>query len=1231
MPFAPSECAPRAAIGSLSAYAWPSSAAHVQRALACLVLLSLALPLLLLQDGPLAPLLPGLSPVSGQVYYPDNPLFWSWSGNLSVTTAGGGILTIVGDYFLAPGQCSIQPSILFNFDNGQQSLCQLTYQANSGQLLECLIPPGTGTPHVTINICGQLNRDLPRMPQDMVYYVGTTPPMSLAWCHVWNNTQAPGFNGATSNETNWMCSSDQRQKLSSTGHNTNDRSLFTFCAPTSAPGANPTSYANCLAMQTAKRCISIYDPIYPRAWQYYTGGVSYNFSFCTELASPYTFTWNPNCTSSYCQNNCMRVQNPWSNSSTFTSGRAYLCTSTFPSPFPTPDTELEYHYAPPLIASASFPLGNPTAGGVQVTLQGSSFGYQNVSSVLVLPSNQPCNVTALNHTYATCTMPPGQGTAYFQMTVDGTVSAGLFQFQYDPPYVLSLGPQLPDAAGGANLTITGLNFGSVGTVTVQVAIGTSLTNKLCTPVWQYNNTQIVCAVPPGQGANQSVVIASGTSVNPAGSAVLSYMQPNLAVVSSTAYDTGGGAVLSLNGTSFGSAGAVTVGGLACALTGIGYSNTAIQCILPAGQGVQQPVVITASAQVNTPARYLSYNPPVLNPIAQQGGTGSTLQLTVGGASLGNGSASAVYVNGQPCAVAVGQWHQSGVTCTAPASAGLYLPVYVNVSGQVSNTQPFSYSPTITNVSAPGGTAPTAGGVAILVTGTGFASRSVANFTVYFGSSLCNVTAQTNTTMTCTLPPGGGTVSVIASVNVTVVVLYSTAFAFSYDPPTLLSIWPLTGPTAGNTTLQVSGNNFGLSPSVTVNNANCPLVGAHNNTFLTCSTPAGAGSGNAVIVSSGGGLYTTALSFGYYGPSIASLSPSGGKSAGGYNVTVAGGNFSVFPAQTIVLVSGVKATVLSQNDTALVIVMPPFTNSLVVYITVQVSGQTSPSSPEFTYQGASVSLVQPASATTAGAVLMRISGSNFGSSGYVLFGSTQAALTGAGYSDTYIECLLPAGMGAAPVTVTVGGVPSLPWAWSYIAPNLTQPVSPVTSPTSGLVLLTLTGTNFGTAGAVTIGPYTCSTSVPGSSYTQTQIVCQIPPGQGANLTLNVNVAGQTLLAPPQYSYLPPSVVSNINPQAGPTLGGGVLTLYGSNFGLSASVTFVNPASPSAQYLTCAPYGLGQSHTQIQCTVPAFQGLSIPLFVNVSGQLSSGFPDVRVQTRPSSTASASCRARPRAECW
>ena len=1205
--------APSSARPSTSSWSYysSSSALHVRWALLCLVAITFLLPHLILSplrtpsshpsstsSRSVLSSLPRVLSALGQSY-PDNPLFWAWSGNLSQTTIGGQTISIVGDYYLAPGACTISPSILFTFSDGTQSSCVLTYQDNNH--LYCTVPPGTGTPHVTINICGQLNRDLPRMPTDMVFYVGSTPPMNQAWCAQWNNSQVVGWRGGIDTPA-WFCSSDSRQKLSATGHSTPDRPLFTYCPPDTTG-----STSTCPSMATSKRCISISDPQSKAQWNA-TANSNLPFLFCTETASPYYFSFLPNCTTAACQTNCLQILNPNANSTTtFTSGNAYLCatgnitsnTTAYPSPFYAGDTQLQYHYAPPAIANVT-PNHCPTAGGTVVTLTGSSFGFQNKSTITVLPGTSICNITFLNHTYATCIMPPGQGSVYLSMTVDSIPNVNPYPFAYDPPVLSALYPQNPNCAGGSALTIVGQNFGSSGSVAVWVTIGATLTKSACSPQYVYNNTAIVCAVPAGQGANQSVYVTSGQSVN-LQPASLSYLPPVVQSVSPLTYDTSGSAVMTINGTSFGTLGAVSIGGISCPLTGAGYSNTMIQCVLPLGQGTNQTVIVTASSQQSNPSGLFSYNPPNVTSVGPQGGTGSSIQVTLAGTSFGNGSNSYAYISGQLCVVATGAWAQKRITCTAPVGQGLYNPVYVNVSGQFSNTMYFSYSPVISNVSAPGGTVPTAGGVLINVTGTGFSTASVAPATVYIGASICPVVQQSNLWVTCTLPAGGGTVSVIASV----VGLNSSSFSFSYDPPSLYSLSPSVGATVGGSVLSLWGLNFGSSPTATVNGVNCNVTGPHNNTFMMCVVPNGSGSSNAVIVSSGGGLYTTAQYYAYYPPVITAISPIQGASAGGYNLTVTGGNFSMATTLTFVVVNGISVSPTYQTDTTLVITMPQYSNLFTVYPVVLANGQSSSQQVAFMYLGASITSVSPTTGPTAGGTLMRINGTNFGTSGYVMFGSTQAVLTGAGYSNTYIECTLPVGQGVSPVTVTLNSVKSAGYAWSYLAPSISS-ITPSSAATSGNVLITLVGSNFGTSGAVTFGPYTCSTSYPGTSYSTNKVICYLPPGQGANLSVLVNVSAIVNPIVPLFSYNPPNI-TNISPVSGPTSGGGVITLYGVNFGLSAVVTFANP-SGSAQSLVCTPYGLGQSHTQIQCTVPAFVGASVPIYANVSNQVSSGYPYV-----------------------
>lgn len=50
---------------------------------------------------------------------------------------------------------------------------------------------------------------------------------------------------------------------------------------------------------------------------------------------------------------------------------------------------------------------------------------------------------------------------------------------------------------------------------------------------------------------------------------------------------------------------------------------------------------------------------------------------------------------------------------------------------------------------------------------------------------------------------------------------SAALTFNYDAPVVTSLLPLTGSVGGGFNLTITGNNFGLTPTVSVGGANCP--------------------------------------------------------------------------------------------------------------------------------------------------------------------------------------------------------------------------------------------------------------------------------------------------------------------------------------------------------------------------------------------------------------------------
>jgi len=154
-------------------------------------------------------------------------------------------------------------------------------------------------------------------------------------------------------------------------------------------------------------------------------------------------------------------------------------------------------------------------------------------------------------------------------------------------------------------------------------------------------------------------------------------------------------------------------------------------------------------------------------------------------------------------------------------------------------------PTVTSVSPNSG--PAAGGTAVTITGANFAAGA----TVTFGTTAAtNVAVVNSATITATAPAGSA-----GAVTVTVTVSGqsgSLAGGFSYTlPPTVTSVSPNSGSTAGGTTVAITGANFAAGATVTFGAAAATNVAVVSGTEITATTPAGSAGAVTVTVTNPG--------------------------------------------------------------------------------------------------------------------------------------------------------------------------------------------------------------------------------------------------------------------------------------------------------------------------------------------------------------------------------------------
>ena len=214
-----------------------------------------------------------------------------------------------------------------------------------------------------------------------------------------------------------------------------------------------------------------------------------------------------------------------------------------------------------------------------------------------------------------------------------------------------------------------------------------------------------------------------------------------------------------------------------------------------------------------------------------------------------------------------------------------------------------------------------GGTSVVITGTNYTDPSA----VKFGSkSATSVTFTSPTSLTAVCPSGAG------SVPVTVTTPGGTGNVgtfFYVPPPTLTGLSANAGKAAD--TVIISGVNLATvlslastPPGVTFGATAAATLGAHNDSSITVTAPAGTGTVPITVNTTGGGA--DGLTFSYLvAPTVTAADPPAGPEAGGNTVTVVGTNLGFTESVTI---DGVSANFGIISDTEVAASVPPGTGA-----------------------------------------------------------------------------------------------------------------------------------------------------------------------------------------------------------------------------------------------------------------------------------------------------------------
>ena len=254
-------------------------------------------------------------------------------------------------------------------------------------------------------------------------------------------------------------------------------------------------------------------------------------------------------------------------------------------------------------------------------------------------------------------------------------------------------------------------------------------------------------------------------------------------------------------------------------------------------------------------------------------------------------------------------------------------------------------------------------------------------------------------------------------------------------PTVSTISPAFGSTAGSTAVTLTGFNFTDATAVTVGGTAVTGLNVASDTSLTFTTPPHvAGTGFNVSVTTPGGINAANTLFSYIAavPTVTGVTGTGdyGNTSGNKTVTVTGSGFT---GATGVTLGGTALTNFNVvSDTSLTFITPAGAVGTGLNVSVTSPGGTNTANSLFTYDATPmVSAISPAYGVTAGSTAVTLTGSGFTGATAVSLGGT-AATNVTVVSDTSLTATTAAhAAGAASVLVTtIGGTNAANSLFSY---------------------------------------------------------------------------------------------------------------------------------------------------------------------------------------------------------
>jgi len=201
-------------------------------------------------------------------------------------------------------------------------------------------------------------------------------------------------------------------------------------------------------------------------------------------------------------------------------------------------------------------------------------------------------------------------------------------------------------------------------------------------------------------------------------------------------------------------------------------------------------------------------------------------------------------------------------------------------------------------------------------------------------------------------------------------------AFGEPIPLVTALSPTRGPTAGGTSVAISGENFEAPASVKFGTAEATSVTVNSPTSMTATAPPGSGTVAVSVTTPAGTSPPVAADHYTYvpPPQISKLSPKTGTVAGGTAVTITGANFT---GATKVKFGSLPASSYTVNSSTSITAIAPAEPAAAVQVSVSTEFGSSAATSNDIYKFAPViSSLTPNAGPTAGATRVTVTGVGF---------------------------------------------------------------------------------------------------------------------------------------------------------------------------------------------------------------------------------------------------------------